>query len=59
MKRIIGAGWGMAAAVLGLALSAMTTHAIEGLRISVVQSNVVLGWPSQTNETFIDRKSVV
>ena len=43
MKRIIGAGWGMAAAVLGLALSAMTTHAIEGLRISVVQSNVVLG----------------
>ena len=53
MKRIIGAGWGMAAAVLGLALSAMTTHAIEGLRISVVQSNVVLGWPSQTNETFI------
>ncbi len=31
----------------------MSTHAIEGLRISVVQSNVVLGWPSQTNENFI------
>ena len=31
----------------------LSTHAIEGLRISIVQSNVVLDWPSRTNETFI------
>ena len=36
-----------------LAFIAAETRAIEGLRISVVQSNVVLGWPSRTNETFI------
>lgn len=34
-------------------LLALNASAIEGLRISVVQSNVVLGWPSQTNESFI------
>ncbi len=38
---------------LALILIAAETRAIEGLRISVVQSNVVLGWPSRTNETFI------
>ncbi len=36
-----------------LVFIAAETRAIEGLRISVVQSNVVLAWPSRTNETFI------
>lgn len=45
MKRILS--------TLLVVVVTFTTYAIEGLRISVVQSNAVLSWPSQTNETFI------
>src|SRR5829696_4709759 len=39
--------------VLSIFGSALFTHAIENLRISVQGSNVVLSWPSLTNENFI------
>ena len=54
MNRVIRSIRGIIALIVaGLALMPATTQAIEGLRISVVQSNAVLSWPSQTNETFI------
>ncbi|HET7624596.1 MAG TPA: hypothetical protein VFM25_04965 [Verrucomicrobiae bacterium] len=41
--------------VLSLALTAATPHtfAIEGLKVSVQCSNVVLSWPSVEGETYI------
>lgn len=40
------------AATLWLA-SAVLSSAIEGIHLSVQSSNVVLSWPSATNETYI------
>jgi hypothetical protein len=40
----------VALSILG---SALFSHAIENLRISVQSSNVILSWPSLTNENFI------
>jgi hypothetical protein len=39
--------------VLSILGSALSSHAIENLRISVQSSNVILSWPSLTNENFI------
>lgn len=36
-----------------LACSLVQAHAIEGLRLSIVGSDVVLAWPSRTGETYI------
>ncbi|MGH7941523.1 MAG: hypothetical protein ACREFR_10685, partial [Limisphaerales bacterium] len=40
-------------AVVLLLTSAIHSFAIEGLQLSVQSSNVVLSWPSVTNETYI------
>lgn len=41
------------AVVLLLLTSAVHSFAIEGIQVSVQSSNVVLSWPSATNETYI------
>ncbi len=53
MKKYARSSWGRAVAGLGLLLIATTAHAIEGLKIAVVQTNAVLSWPSAAGESYI------
>jgi hypothetical protein len=39
--------------VLILILSSVSSFAIEGLKVSVQSTNILLSWPSATNETYI------
>ena len=53
MKQFTRSSWGRTVVGLGLLLIATTVHAIEGLKIAVVQTNAVLAWPSAEGETYI------
>jgi hypothetical protein len=53
MKRFTGGLAGRAFIALGLLLATTTAHAIEGLKLAVVQTNAVLSWPSAAGETYI------
>lgn len=46
-------GQAIVGAVVLLLASAVHSFAIEGIQVSVQSSNVVLSWPSATNETYI------